>query len=178
MVLCSAPRVAVLVRSGVAMWRPDALLGRPCDVVWCCVAVGVSLRWCLVRGLLRRSCVTALGCVGGGLVRRCVAVCVGDGAGVWGRRELGSGAPATLSGLRRGSCVAGGVTLSRGPWAVALSRGWYVIGRGVAGGGPWCGRDADRRRRGSVRISRDKKRGARRRARSATKGVGHRHCSL
>ena len=158
MVLCSAPRVAALVCRGAAVWRPDALLGRPCDVVWCCVAVGVSLRWCLVRGLLRRSCVTALGCVGGGLVRSCVAGCAGDGAGVWGRRELGSGAPATLSGLRRGSCVAGGGalsrggvaggrTLSRGPWAVALSRGWYVIGRGVAGGGPWCGRDAERRRR-------------------------------
>ena len=42
MVLCSAPRVAVLVRSGVAMWRPDALLGRPCNVVWCCVAGGVA----------------------------------------------------------------------------------------------------------------------------------------
>ena len=137
-------------------------------------SLGVSLRWCLVRGLLRRSCVTALGCVGGGLVRSCVAGCAGDGAGVWGRRELGSGAPATLSGLRRGCCVAGGGalslgivaggrTLSRGPWAVALSRGWYVIGRGVAGGGPWRGRDADRRRWGSVRISRDEERGARRR---------------
>ena len=153
-------------------------------------SLGVSLRWCLVRGLLRRSCVTALGRVGGGLVRCCVVGCAGDGAGVWGRRELGSGAPATSSGLRRGSCVAGGGTLSRrgivagggtltrGPWAVALSRGWYVIGRGVAGGGPWCRRDAERRRRGSVRISRDKKRGARRRARSATKGVGQRRCSL
>ena len=141
----------------------------------------VSLRWCLVRGLLRRSCVTALGCVGGGLVRSCVSGCAGDGAGVWGRRELGSGAPATLSGLRRGCCVAGGGpwswrgivaggrTLSRGPWAVALSRGWYVIGRGVAGGGPWCRRDADRRRWGSVRISRGKKREARRGARSAIK---------
>ena len=42
MVLCSAPRVAALVCRGVAVWRPDALLGRPCDVVWCCVAVGVA----------------------------------------------------------------------------------------------------------------------------------------
>ena len=149
-------------------------------------SLGVSLRWCLVRGLLRRSCVTALGCVGGGLVRSCVAGCAGDGAGVWGRRELGSGAPATLSGLRRGSCVAGGGalsrggvaggrTLSRGPWAVALSRGWYVIGRGVAGGGPWCGRDADRRRWGSVRISRDEEREEVERDEGE---VGHRRCSL
>ena len=42
MVLCSAPRVAALVCRGVAVWRPDALLGRPCDVVWCCVAGGVA----------------------------------------------------------------------------------------------------------------------------------------
>ena len=88
----------------------------------------VSLRWCLVRGLLRRSCVMALGCVGGGLVRRCVAGCAGDGTGVWGRRELGSGAPATLSGLRRGSCVAGGGT---------LSRGWYAAGGRTLRRGPW-----------------------------------------
>ena len=51
MVLCAAPRVAAVVHSGVVVWRPDALLGRPCDVAWC-----------FVRGLLRRSCVTALGC--------------------------------------------------------------------------------------------------------------------
>ena len=43
-------------------------------------------------------------------MRSCVAGCVGDGGGVWGRRELGSGAPATSSGLRRGCCVAGGGT--------------------------------------------------------------------
>ena len=176
--------------TGCAWGRDGALLRAPCrctGVSWgsscgalmlcsgarvtsCGAAsLGVSLRWCLVRGLLRRSCVTALGCDGGGLVRSCVAGCAGDGAGVWGRRELGSGAPATLSGLRRGSCVAGGRT---------LSRGWYVAGGGpwssrgiVAGGGPWCRRGAERRR-GNVRISRDKKRGARRR------GVGHRRCSL
>ena len=51
-----------------------------------------------------------------------------------GRRELGSGAPATLSGLRRGCCVAGGGTLSRGPWAV---------GRGVVA---WVVRHRARRR--------------------------------
>ena len=72
MVLCSAPRVAALVHSGVAVWRPDALLGRPCDVVRCCVAGsvaavvpragaaaslvcdGVGLRWWWPRAVLRR----------------------------------------------------------------------------------------------------------------------------
>ena len=115
-------------------------------------SLGVSLRWCLVRGLLRRSCVTALGCVGGGLVRSCVAGCAGDGAGVWGRRELGSGAPATLSGLRRGSCVAGGGTLSRGWYAAGgrtLRRGIvagvvaWAVGRGVVA---WVVRHRARRR--------------------------------
>ena len=42
MVLCAAPRVTVIWRDAVTVWRPDALLGRPCNVVWCCVAGSVA----------------------------------------------------------------------------------------------------------------------------------------
>ena len=69
-------------------------------------------------------------------------------------RQLRQGCVVGAALLAVGRCR-GVASSSRGPWAVALSRGWYVIGRGVAGGGPWCRRGAERRR-GSVRISRDK----------------------
>ena len=32
--------VAVIWRGAVTVWRPDALLGCPCNVAWCCVAGG------------------------------------------------------------------------------------------------------------------------------------------
>ena len=158
MVLCSAPRVAALVRSGVAMWRPDALLGRPCDVVWCCVAGGVA-------AVVPRAGVAA-SVVCDGVVALVVASCGAASLGArvtalayGGRRELGSGAPATLSGLRRGSCVAGGGTLSRGPWAVG--RGPWVVRRVGA-----TSLDASRRRVGRGAASSSSSRGScRRRAR-------------
>ena len=34
--------VAVIWRGAVTVWRPDALLGRPCNAVWCCVAGSVA----------------------------------------------------------------------------------------------------------------------------------------
>ena len=42
MVLCSAPRVTVIWCRAATVWCPDALLGRPCNVVRCCVVGSVA----------------------------------------------------------------------------------------------------------------------------------------
>ena len=54
LMLCAAPRVTVIWRDAVTVWRPDALLGRPCNVVRCCVA-GCVVAVVPRAGLLRRS---------------------------------------------------------------------------------------------------------------------------
>ena len=148
MVLCSAPPVAAVVRSGVTVWRPDALLGCPCNVVWCCVAGSVAAVVSRA-GAAASVGVTALGCS----CRSSVATVGATVPERW--RDCVKGFLMNEFQMRANPRGAGGVRC-----IIRLSVvGWAVVGWAVVQESP---KGDDREREDLTR----------RGARSAIKGVG------